>query len=170
YGLDIGASRDHVNSDCNTRIEAVAEVLDQVFGIAPGGQVSNLLTEVVTLPELLAENADDVFGMAIVFGKDQGLRDFAAARENLNEEAFLESASDQANLILRHNRPVEFLGAVFKILVGLLPSHFAGSALALAHKNFRSGLDFRALFCDLGADPINIDRHVHLLSNSFFVP
>ena len=62
-------------------IEAVAEGGDQLFGCRAGGLVGDLLGEIIALAELLAERPDDILGVAVVLGKDQGLGHICPGRE-----------------------------------------------------------------------------------------
>ena len=64
-------------------------------GFAAGDLVGDLLAEGVAPPELVADDPDDVLGVAVVLGEDQGLRDLLAAREDLRGEAVTEGADDR---------------------------------------------------------------------------
>ena len=83
HRLDVGAGGDHVHGDGDARVVAVAEGLDQVLGRVAGGAVGDLLGELVALAELLAQDLDDVLGVVVVLGEDQGLGHFGAAGEDV---------------------------------------------------------------------------------------
>ena len=79
YWLDVGAGGNHVNGDDDAGVIAVAEGGEQVFRPGPGGLVGDLLREVVALIEDQPGDADDVVGVAVVLGEDDGLGHVAAA-------------------------------------------------------------------------------------------
>ena len=72
---------------------AVAEALDEVLGLRAGGAVGDLLGEVVALAELLAHDFDDVFGVGVVLGEDEGLGHLGAAGKDFGEQLVAEGAT-----------------------------------------------------------------------------
>ena len=121
--LDVGASGDHVHRDSDARVVRVAEAGDQVFGRVAGGAVGDLLAEVVPLAELLAQDAHDVLGVAVVLGEDQRLGHFGAPGEDLGEEPVPEGPDDGADLPFRRQPPGRAgVGVVVQVFVQLLPA------------------------------------------------
>jgi hypothetical protein len=55
--------------------------------------------------------------MGIILGKDQRLRHFPPAREQINEQAVFEGLQDRADLVRCNDCAVELLGVVGKVLV-----------------------------------------------------
>ena len=78
-GFDVGAGRDHIDGNGNTRIVVVAERTENGLGVL--GVIGDLFAEFVTLAEFLADGVNDIVGMAVGLGEDQRLGDFFAARE-----------------------------------------------------------------------------------------
>src|SRR5439155_2937773 len=133
---DVSAGSDHVHGDSDARIVAVAEGRKKVFrlnaSIDPGdlfyllaigrfflddhpccaSPICDLLGEVVPLAELLAQNLNDIVGVAVVLGKDQCFGHFGAARENLREETVSKGLNDGANLVFGNYIAVELVGRI----------------------------------------------------------
>jgi hypothetical protein len=101
--LDIGSRGDHVHGRGDAWVVTVAEQADDGFGLiaavclpgddfcfrsvlgddfpadaAGAGPVGDLLAEVVAFTKFLADDLDDVFGVVIVLGEDEGLGDGVA--------------------------------------------------------------------------------------------
>ena len=136
--LHVGAGGDHVDGDGDARVVAGAEVLQELLGLgAVGGLVGDLGDHVVALAELLAADAHDVLGVAVVLGEDQRLGDVAqpavlvdlAVGEH-RRQVVAEGADDGADLVLGDDLPVELLLVVDEVLVDLLQPLVAGLAVA----------------------------------------
>ena len=101
--------------------------------------------------------------MGIFLGKDQGLRDFGAAGEDVGKKLFLEGADHGADLVYGHDGAVECLFIVFQVFVELFPADLTGVAVTFV--DVKAGFDLAALFRDPGTDAkdlipdINLVRH-----------
>ena len=137
--LDVGAGGNHVHGHHDARVEAVAELRDQVLGLGPGGAVGDFLAEVVAGGKLLSDDANDVIGVAVVLGEDDGLWHVPPAREYLRRHPVAESLDDGAYLVLRHHVSVKLAGRVGQFLLQLLPAYLSRAAVAPVHRH--AGLD-----------------------------
>ena len=95
------------------------------LGLCAGGAVGDLLAEVVALAELLAKDFDDIFGVGVVLGEDQGLGHFGAAGKDFGEELVLEGSDDGADLVRGDHVAVELVGIVGEVVIKF-PIVFAG--------------------------------------------
>ena len=120
--LDIGAGCDHIHRHDDAGVVAVAEGGQQVLRLRPGGPVGDLPAEVVALAELLADDAHDVVGVAVVLGEDDGLGHVVAAREYLGEELVPKGLDDSPNLVFGNHVPVKLIGGVDQVLLEALPA------------------------------------------------
>ena len=154
----VGAGGDHVHGHGDARVVGVAELGDHLVGGAAGGLVGDLHREVVAAAELLAHDLDDVVGVGVVLGEDQGLRHLGAAGEDLGEEPVAERPHHGADLVAGHDRAIECLGPVGDVLVELLPA--AAARLAIAELGDQAGLDRAAGLGDLGADAVDVEVDV----------
>ncbi len=127
--LHVGAGGDHVHGDGDARVIGVAEVRQDGFRVLLG-LVGDLLAEVVALAELLPDGLDDVVGVAVGLGEDQGLRHLRAAGED-SGSFVAEGADHGADLVGVHHGAVELGGGVVLFGVLRLPALGAGLALAL---------------------------------------
>ena len=146
-GPNVGAGGDHVDGDHNPGIVAVSEGREQVFGLDPAvlvddgavvvdnagraGAVGDFLAEVVAAAEFVADDFDDVVGVAVVFGEDERLGNVAASGEDFRRELVAEGADNGADLIVGNDVTVELVGAIGEVLVELLPANPAALAVAL---------------------------------------
>ena len=73
---------------------------------------------------------DDVVGVGVVLGEDEGLGDLGAAGKDFGEEPVAEGADDGADLVGSDDGAVELVGVVGEVVVELLPADFAGVAVA----------------------------------------
>jgi hypothetical protein len=175
--LDVGAGGDHVHGDGDAELRGGAEGLDDVLGF-PAGAVGDLFAEVVSFAELFADDIDDVLGVAVVLGEDEGLghpgfveaHGFGtggAVGEDLGEEFFPEGPDDGAELIGDDNGAVE-LGFLIGFLGFLdFPALGAGEAVALLIVVPR--LDCDAFFGDFGFDPVDVVADVHAIGDGLDV-
>jgi hypothetical protein len=62
-GFHVGARRDHVDGHRDPRVRRGTKRLDQLIGLPPRRLVGDFGDEVVTLPEHLAGDLDDVVGV-----------------------------------------------------------------------------------------------------------
>ena len=127
--LHIGAGGDHVHSNGDPGVIAVAETAEGPLRVL--GRVGDLLAELVSLAELLPDDLDDVVGVAVRLGKDQRLGDFAPAGKQLGEQILPERADHRADLTGVDDVPVQLGGPVVHILVHLLPPLFPGKPVAV---------------------------------------
>ena len=76
--LDVGARGDHIYGHSDARVVVVSELGEDRFRIF-FDLVGDLLAELVAFSKFLAYGLDDVVGVAVGFGKNKRLWDFAAA-------------------------------------------------------------------------------------------
>ena len=126
--LDVGTGGNHVHGDDDAGVVAVSERGEQVFGVVPGGLVGDLPAERVALAELLADDADNVVGVAVVLGEDDRLGHDAAVREYLREELVPERPYDGANLVFGHDIAIELVGGVDQVVLELLRAYRSESS------------------------------------------
>ena len=98
-----------------------------------GGAVGDLLGEFVALAEFLAQDFDDVFGVVVVLGEDEGLGHFGAGGEDFAEQFVAEGAHDGADLVRGDDVAVELVGVVGEVVVEFFPAGLAGVAFLLFH-------------------------------------
>jgi hypothetical protein len=123
------------------------------------GAVGDFLREVVALAELLAHDLHNVVGVAVVLGKDQGLRDLGAPGEDLREQPLFEGANDGPDLVLATTSRSSWLEPLYvKLSSSCFPAHLARQAVALVH--FESRIDGRAMLADQRADAIDVEIDV----------
>ena len=151
-GLDVGAGGDHVHGHGDARLEAVAELAQQVIRVTPRA-VGDLLAETVAPTEDLARDIDDVLGVVVILGKNKGFRDMLPAREQFGEELVLEGPEHRADLVRRHDGAVQLLAGVFLLLGELFLAVLAGVAVSLVHHG--SGGDGAALVREVSANPVD---------------
>ena len=82
HRLDVGAGGDHVHGDGHARVVAGAEVFDELLGAVspPVRAVGDLLRELVAAAKLFAQDFHDLFGVVVVFGKDEGFGQLRCGR------------------------------------------------------------------------------------------
>ena len=80
------------------------------------GLIRDLLAEVVALAEHFAADVNDVFGVGIILGEDQGLWNQRAVREKFGKDDVPVSAQDRANLIGDNDGAVKVLRRVVEIV------------------------------------------------------
>ena len=192
----VGAGGDHVHGDGNARVVAVAKlgkdglgglgllnvvVLDVALLVIGGvegdaldalaGAEGDLFAEGVSFAELLADDVDDVVGVRIGLGEDEGFGDLVGAGgvgavgENLGH-AIAEGADDGANLRGVDDVAVEFFGGVGLILVLLGPAFGAGEFFAFFDEAFEDGA---ALLGDGGFDGVDLALDIHAIGDGVLV-
>src|SRR6266849_8764185 len=188
---NVGAGGDHVYGDGNAGIIAVSEGCEVGFRGGSGtfvadfldfraifefflvhnaghaAHVGDLLGELVAFAEFFAKDLHDVFGVAVVFGENEGFGDFGAAGEDFGEEFFLEGFDDGADLVFGNNVAVELAGAIVEVFVETFPADFAG--LAVAFVDVQAGFNCRAVFGDVGADFVDVETDVHAIGDGLLV-
>lgn len=169
-GFDIGAGGNHVDGDCDAGVVFVAKLGKDglwVFLVFIG----HLFAEGIALPELLAHDLDDVVGMGVGLGEDEGLGDFVfallvgAVGED-DGELVAEGADDGENLRGVDDVLVELLGGVGFVFVLLLPALTAGELFALLDVALEDGA---AVFGDLGLDGEDFPRDIDAIGDRLFV-
>ena len=87
------------------------------------GAVGDFLAEGIAFAEFLAHGVDDVVGVAVGLGEDQGLGDFLTAGED-GRQVVAEGADDGADLVRVDDVAVKLGGGVGGVFVLLLPTFF----------------------------------------------
>ena len=95
-----------------------------------GAAVGNLLRKLVAAAKLYAQNFDDLFGVGVILGKDQGLGQLDAGGEHVGLPAVAQGADHGADLVVRLHGAVQLFRLVFKVVVQL-PSGFAAGGFVL---------------------------------------
>ena len=167
-GLDVGAGGDHIHGDGDAELGRGEEGLDDVLGLA-AGLVGDLFAEVVPFAELLTDDRDDVFGVVVVLGEDEGLGHpvAGAAGKEIGEEFFPEGGDDLADLVGDDDGAVElgFLEGFLLVLDG--PAFLAGEAIALLV--VEAGIELGALLGDAGLDAVDVVADVHAIGDGLDV-
>ena len=104
--------------------------------------------------------------MASVFQRRIG---DAAFNQSWNEVASLSRNVRRANLIFRHHRTVEIGAAVGQVRIQPLPSTLKGEAVAPADDFLWASFDPRPVLGDLGADLVDVEIDVHLISDGLLM-
>ena len=123
----VGARSNHVHGDSNPRVVVVPEGGER--GLRVPGTVRDLAAEVVALAELLPQRLDDVVGVTVRLGEDEGLGKLSAAGEDVGP-LVAEGSGNRADLVGIDDRPIELGCAVVRSLLLDFPP--AGSGLTLA--------------------------------------
>ena len=76
--LHVGSGGDHIDRDGDARIVGITKTTQNGLGIFLGF-IGHLFTKLVPFIKLLANDFDDVVGMAIGFGKHECFRHFIVA-------------------------------------------------------------------------------------------
>ncbi len=172
-GFDVGACGDHVDGDGDAELRGGAEFGDEVLtfgGFAGGGVlglVGDFLAEVGAFGEDLPDEVDDVFGVAVVFGEDEGFGDEGAAGEEVGEEGVFECGEDGADLGRDDDAAVEFFGGEGEVIVEPFPAEAACF--------FVAAVDVEALFHvvaglgDAGSDAIDLVTDIDAIGDGAFV-
>src|SRR5690606_37184059 len=132
--LHIGAGGDHIDGDGDAGVVFVAELLEDGFGVF-FVLVGDFFAESVPLAELVADDLDDVVGVGVGLGEDEGFGDLVGAvgvgavGEDFGE-LVAEGFDDGADLGGVDDVAVEFFGGVGFVLVLLLPAFGAGEFFA----------------------------------------
>ena len=127
-GFDIGAGGDHIHGYRNAGVIIVAEVAQDLLRVI--GSVGDFLTELVAFAKFLADDLNDVVGMAVGFGKNQRFGHFLTPWEKCGEQILPERANDHTDLAGIDNVPVQLGGNIVHILIQLLPALFTGKTVA----------------------------------------
>ena len=158
--LHVGTRGDHVHGDGDARVVVVAEVSER--GLRVRGPAGDLAAEVVAGAELLPDRLDDVVGVAVRLGEDQGLGKLAPAGEDVGP-LVAEGPDDCADLVGIDDRAVQLGCAVVLPLLLDFPS--AGPGLTLAPLDKLVGSQRPAALGDMGLDEVDLVAHVDLVGN-----
>ena len=152
---DVRSCGNHIDGNGDARVVIVTEIRQDGFGFFAlfddfavlshnivFGFVRNLFAEFVALPELFAHHFDDVVGVAVVFGKNQGFWHFLTIRENYRQ-VVTECPDNGADLAWIDNIPVELFGSIVFIAILLLPAFAACGAFAVFDQLL--GFEFAAI-------------------------
>ena len=171
--LDVGAGGDHVDRDGDAELGRRAELLDERLRLLVAhrllvvGLVGDFLGEVVALAEDLADDVDDVLGVGVVLGKDEGLGNESATGEEFGEKGVLECLNDGADLRLDHDGAVEIAGFVNEVFVQTRPAGGAGFLAALI--DVEAFLDHAASLGDIGFDPVDLVANIDAIGHGALV-
>jgi hypothetical protein len=170
HRLDVGAGGDHVHGDGHAGVVAGAEVFDELLGAgaaALGAAVGDLLRELVAAAKLFAQDFDNLFGVVVVFGKDEGLGQLGAGGEHVGVPAVAQGAHHGADLVGRLHGAVQLFGLVFKVVVQL-PGGLAAGGFVLRFQPV-AFVDLGALLAHLGADAVHVVVDVHAIGHGLGV-
>ena len=162
----VGAGGDHVHGDGDARVVVVAEAGQDAVGVFFGA-VGDLLAEGVALAIDLAQDVDDVVGVAVGLGEDEGLGRFLARREDLRFHGGLHGLDHLPDLADVDHGAVQLLGRVGGVVFGLGPALLAGLPVAMVHPLF--GLELGALLGDLGFDLVDVVADVDAIGHRLLV-
>ena len=165
--LHVGAGRDHVHGDSDAGIVGVAELGKEILWSLAGRAVGDLRGEVVALAELLPNDVDDVLGVRVVLGENQGLRDLGPAGENLGEEPILEGPDHRSDLVGGNDGAIKLTASVLKLLIVHLPAAFPRCAFAVP--NVDPSFEFAARLRHLCLDAVYVEAHVDMVGYRLFV-
>src|SRR5665213_1817652 len=160
-GFDVGAGRNHVHSDHDAQVRRVSELLEQRLGIF--GVVRNFGGEVVTLAEDFSGHQHNLFGVIVVLGEDERLRNYGTTRKDFAVEPVTKRFEDETNLGLAGNRTIQFTSRVIKVLVEGFPTLLSRSSVHLWNDGAR--LDGRTLLRNLGLDTIDLEVDVDAIGD-----
>src|SRR5271166_6500169 len=88
--------------------------------------VRDLLSKIIPLAKLLADDLHNVVGMTVALGEDQSLGHLETSRKDFGEQMVAKGLDDRADLIFGDHAAVEFIRRVFEVVIQLLPADLAG--------------------------------------------
>ena len=144
----------------------VAKAGQRAVGVVLGF-VGDLLAERIALAIDLAHGLDDVVGMAVGLGKNQGFGRFAPGGEDRCLHRPLHGFDHQPDLVRVDDRAVQLSGAVGPVFIGFGPTLFAGLAVAVVYPG--TGFNQTALAADLGVDLVHVIAHVHTVGHRLLI-
>ncbi len=77
--------------------------------------------EFIALAEDLTHDGDDIFGVAVILGKDQRLGDFCAVRKDLRKQLVSKSGEDGPDLVFGDDAAVKLVCVVLDFLISFCP-------------------------------------------------
>ena len=166
----VGAGGDHVHGDGDARVVFVAELLEDGLGIFLV-LVSDLFAEGGGFAELLADDLDDVVGVGIRLGEDEGFRDLvfaigaAAVRKDFRQ-LVAEGLDDLADLGFIDDVAVERLVGIGFVFVLGFPAFGAGELFAFLDEALENGA---TVLGDLGFDEVDLALDVHTIGHGVLV-
>ncbi len=164
--FDVGAGGDHVHGHSDARVVVVAKAGQDAVGVFLGA-VGHLFAEGVALAIDLAHDVDDVVGVAVGLGKDEGLGGFLARREDLRFHGGFHGLDDLADLARVDHRFVQLFARVGAVFFSFGPALFARGAVAVVHPFF--GFQLGALLGDFGDDLKHVVADVHAIGHGVLV-
>ena len=164
--LDVGAGGDHVHGDGDTRVKVVAKTGQNAVGVFFAA-VGHLFAEGVALAVDFADDLDDVVGMAVGFGEDEGFWGLCAVGEDGCFHSRFHGHNHLADLAGVDHGAVQFFAVVGGVVFGFGPALFAGSAVAVVHPFFR--VQLRAPGGDFGVDLIHVIADVDAIGDGLLV-
>ena len=150
-GLHVRTRGDHIHSDGNSGIVAVAEFAQGFLGILGG--IGDLFAEIIALAKFLPDDLDNIVGVTVALGKNQGLGHFPPPGKQGCIQVVPECPDHRADLAGIYNIPVKLGGAVVHVLVQLRPALLPGHAVAVLHHLLQNRA---ALPADLSLNQENI--------------
>ena len=114
---------------------------------------------------------DDLLGVVVVLGEDQGLGQpvAAAVREQLGEHAVAVGLQHGADLVGVDHGAVELLGAVGQVGIEVFVAHTAGALVAHRHLKAGVALHGATLLGDAGADAVDLVADVDAVGHRALV-
>ena len=169
--FDVRPRRNHVHSHGDSGKIFHSELLQHRFWVF-FASIGYFFAKLVFLPKFLSDNLDNVFCMAVRFGKNQSFRHFkrplsmSAVGEHFGQ-CFLKFFDNCPNLARIHDVFVELFARVFNVFIHGFPDLFSGESLAFVH-HFAHFYLF-AVFRNARLNRIDIVRHENAVGNRLFV-
>ena len=176
---DIRSCGNHIDGNGDARVVAVAEIRQDGFRFFAllndftvfthnivFGFVSDFFAKFVALPELFPHHFDDVVGVAVVFGKNQGFGYFLTIWEHYGQMV-AERTDNGADLAWIDNISIKLFGSIVFIAILLLPAFTACGAFAVFDQLF--SFEFAAIKADFGIDQIDFIAYVYAIGNGLLV-
>ena len=162
-GLDVGSRGDHIHGDGDTGVVIVTERAEHALGVLGG--IGDLFAELVPFSKLLPHDLDDIVGVAVGLGEDQGLGHLTATGEQGGKQILLERAYHGTDLTGIDNVPIQLCGHVVQILVHLPPPLLTGGSAAHLDHLFH---DMGAVLPHVGFNQENILSYVDTVNDGLF--
>ena len=125
------------------------------------------MRELVAAAKLFAQDFHNLFGVVVVFGKDQGLGQLLPLGEHVRLPAVAQGAHHGADLVGRLHGAVQLFGLVFKVVVQL-PGGLAAGGFVLRFQP-KAFVYLGAAFAHFGFDAVHVVVDVHAIGHGLGV-